>query len=103
VEHPWDSPGAERVMVVKALPPRRPGGGHGFYRGGFDEKILKAYYAEIQPKTIGILCAGNAIARYNYAQDFDKTMKQLKDYWTDVGVAIVFIDAVPHRFRDSEL
>jgi hypothetical protein len=49
------------------------------------------------------LCAGNAIARYNYAQDIDKTMKQLKDYWTDVGVAIVFIDAVPPRFRDSEL
>jgi hypothetical protein len=79
-----------------------PAAGRGCYRGGFDEKILKAYYAEIQPKTIGILCAGNDIARYNYAQDIDEAMKQLKDYWAEVGVAIVSIGAVPHRFRDSE-
>ena len=77
----------DRVLQPLLDIPVRPAWGKGFCKSAFWYHSWEHFAADT--KTIGIVCTGNDVAKWNTAEDVEWHMDRLQDWYSEQGIYII--------------
>ena len=83
-------------LLIRSLltEPVLPWQGASFVRGSFRSAVCELWKSHPEATRIVILIAGNDLGRAE-ATEIISAMTQLKTYWSDWGIELLFVDVVP--------
>ena len=91
-------------MASRLLPlPTVAWWGASFTGKTFAKAVLQVWKGNRDAKSIAVFIAGNDCKPGNDRATVQDALVQLRKYWLEIGVELIYIDVVPDAYRDVEI